>query len=783
MFYARTILTSWRTAKDQWIWSPFCDMAATSSRPPKKKADAVTSTASEAAESEAASGSTGKLAEQTRVRLVGLEAFVDLNGQLGTLLSFDSSRGRWQVRLDSGQVKNVRVNNLVNIAQTVAPEEKPAKGLKRAAEAPCLKPQATPLRSKSKAAAKVLEAAPKASAQRSTIPRPNRPALGSDDCKTCHVHEAVQSTPVRVNEPGPESDLDLDALSARLDSVEGLEKAIQAHLFGVEERSRTSLDNKVQEIMRLLEEILETVKCKTAADLQTLGCLADFQKHFTCPPKPPKAGTEPPQSLRAPRKNQRRGGTPREVKPPEISPRFAELPALPFGKSGELEEDPCVEEPRKEESTVLQGVTTSLSDFQLQNSQSAILNLDEGVRTASSMDKVLSVSVGKKIYRRHLFKRVMWSCLEDESSSRMAWYYGYCMDAFIVFSVLLPLFESSQIGEADMVPMMAAMSVINLGFDVIFLIDLCFRFLAWPTMSHFLCNAYNVIDMFVLPSLGIRVALGVNISPTSHVMWSTLLLCFFPVLRLLKLLRRFQTFQVLLSAWWAVFEALPMLIFVLAIIALTFAAVLFSVEPRSNIADWGSVLWLTVVSMTGLGYGDLSPCTPEGKVCVSILIITSLLYLSIPFGILGSAFTLAWSQRDAVMAVRKLRKHLANHGFTSEDMRKLLQHFDLDHDAEISLVEFRTMINHVMIGFTNEEASDLFESLDFQQRGLIRTASFLTIVFPREFEECKQTYAEAPADEGGRSAAKKLKVARDAANPAAVTGKKQEEQEEDQHLN
>ena len=75
--------------------------------------------------------------------------------------------------------------------------------------------------------------------------------------------------------------------------------------------------------------------------------------------------------------------------------------------------------------------------------------------------------------------------------------------------------------------------------------------------------------------------------------------------------------------------------------------------------------------------------------------------------------------------------------------RKLLQHFDLDHDAEISLVEFRTMINHVMIGFTNEEASDLFESLDFQQRGLIRAASFLTIVFPREFEECKQTYVPA----------------------------------------
>ena len=359
------------------------------------------------------------------------------------------------------------------------------------------------------------------------------------------------------------------------------------------------------------------------------------------------------------------------------------------------------------------------------------------------MDKVLSVSVGKKIYRRHLLRRVMWSCLEDDSSSKAAWCYGFCMDVFIVLSVLLPLCESSQIGAADLDPVMAHLSALDFAFDMIFLLELCFRFLAWPTISNFFCNAYNVIDMSVIPSLGIRLALGVIISPSSQVTWSTLLLCFFPVLRLLKLLRRFQTFQVLLSAWWAVFEALPMLIFVLAIIALTFAGILFAVEPRTNINDWGTALWLTVVSMTGLGYGDLTPSTSEGKVCVSVLIITSLLYLSIPFGILGSAFTLAWSQRVAIMAVRKVRKHLANHGFTSEDMKKLLEHFDLDHDSEMSLVEFRTMINHVMIGFTDEEVCDLFESLDFQQRGLIRAASFLTIVFPREFEECHQTYVPA----------------------------------------
>jgi len=115
--------------------------------------------------------------------------------------------------------------------------------------------------------------------------------------------------------------------------------------------------------------------------------------------------------------------------------------------------------------------------------------------------------------------------------------------------------------------------------------------------------------------------------------------------------------------------------------------------------------------------------------------VTSLLYLSIPFGILGSAFTLAWAQRSAVLAIRKLRKHLANHGFNSADVPKWLEHFDLNHDSEISLVEFRTMINDMMIGLSDREVIDLFECLDLRKEGRIGVPVFLAILFPRSYEE------------------------------------------------
>lgn len=68
-------------------------------------------------------------------------------------------------------------------------------------------------------------------------------------------------------------------------------------------------------------------------------------------------------------------------------------------------------------------------------------------------------------------------------------------------------------------------------------------------------------------------------------------------------------------------------------------------------------------------------------------------------------------------------------------MPKLLKHFDLNHDSEISLVEFRTMMNHVMIGLRDKEVIELFQSLDFEQQGVIAASSFLSMIFPRAYEE------------------------------------------------
>ncbi len=481
-----------------------------------------------------------------------------------------------------------------------------------------------------------------------------------------------QSSPMLKAASGPSGE-GCDVVVEKIDRL--LEKA-----FGrFEERQQEVLDNKLGDLKGMIEDLLEPFR---------VGLGATFDRSLE--------------------------KSPTNRKPPEVALRFAELPRCPFGKS--------------QGSEPVEGC--SRSDPSSPGSMAKKeLGIQEGPPSQGShpnnMEHVLSASVGKKIYKRHFLKRMIWMCLEDSNSSCTAWWYGLFVNCLIVLSVLLSLF---QISFPDSISYMTWL--LDFGVDIIFFADLFVRLLAWPTLSNFFLDIYNIIDMSVVPSMIIRAANGIEMNTHAGV-WSTILLCFFPVLRLLKLLRRVQTFQVLLSAWWAVFEALPMLIYVLTIIAITFASLLFVCEPSSNIPDWPTALWLTIVSMTGLGYGDLTPETSEGKVFVSILIVTSLLYLSIPFGILGSAFTLAWAQRSAVLAIRKLRKHLANHGFISADVPKLLQHFDLNHDSEISLVEFRTMINDVMIGLSDREVIDLFECLDLQREGRIRAQAFLAILFPR----------------------------------------------------
>merc|ERR1740117_1623223 len=115
------------------------------------------------------------------------------------------------------------------------------------------------------------------------------------------------------------------------------------------------------------------------------------------------------------------------------------------------------------------------------------------------------------------------------------------------------------------------------------------------------------------------------------------------------------------------------------VILLFFSSLLFIIEPRGNLESMPSAMWLTIVTMSTVGYGDATPSTTAGHLVTGLLIVLSALYMAIPLGIVGNAFNKVWEDRDQLLLVQR--------GYKAKDMPTFFAVYatcppDVDMDEE-----------------------------------------------------------------------------------------------------
>lgn len=154
-----------------------------------------------------------------------------------------------------------------------------------------------------------------------------------------------------------------------------------------------------------------------------------------------------------------------------------------------------------------------------------------------------------------------------------------------------------------------------------------------------------------------RARLGFVVSPAAIVDLASIAACFAPtvygggLLRLFRLVRilRLAKLGRMTSAWQHLAEAVrsrkdELLLSLVAGLALMLvsATVLYMVEGPVQPEKFGSIpraLWWSVATLTTIGYGDVFPITPVGKVFASITALTSIGLVAMPTGILAAAFS------------------------------------------------------------------------------------------------------------------------------------------------
>lgn len=131
-----------------------------------------------------------------------------------------------------------------------------------------------------------------------------------------------------------------------------------------------------------------------------------------------------------------------------------------------------------------------------------------------------------------------------------------------------------------------------------------------------------------------------------------------PILRLLRLFRlaallKFGRFSMALRALGSAIVERRYDLFVTGALAMVLllggATALYWAEGRVQPEAFGSIpraMWWSIITLTTVGYGDVSPITPLGKILAAVVALGGIGLVAMPTGIIAAAFS------DAMQAYR-----------------------------------------------------------------------------------------------------------------------------------
>lgn len=94
----------------------------------------------------------------------------------------------------------------------------------------------------------------------------------------------------------------------------------------------------------------------------------------------------------------------------------------------------------------------------------------------------------------------------------------------------------------------------------------------------------------------------------------------------------------------------PYLVLVLFCVALA-SAFLVTIVDKENFPSFGVAVWWAIVTLATVGYGDVVPTTPSGRIVGSVVILIGITFLSFLTATVTSLFVSA-EQEDQAVAER-----------------------------------------------------------------------------------------------------------------------------------
>jgi voltage-gated potassium channel len=164
----------------------------------------------------------------------------------------------------------------------------------------------------------------------------------------------------------------------------------------------------------------------------------------------------------------------------------------------------------------------------------------------------------------------------------------------------------------------------------------------WRARLHYATSFVGLIDLFaVLPAL---VAMVVPVPVDA--------LRLFRVLRLLKLARYTPALTLFAAVIRNESRALLATLFVVVILLVLEASIMYVIERGAQPKVFASIphaMWWAIVTIATVGYGDMYPITPVGRIFGGMVMVIGIAVFAVPAGILATGFASEIRKRDFVV--------------------------------------------------------------------------------------------------------------------------------------
>ena len=147
----------------------------------------------------------------------------------------------------------------------------------------------------------------------------------------------------------------------------------------------------------------------------------------------------------------------------------------------------------------------------------------------------------------------------------------------------------------------------------------------------------------------------------------------FRILRLAKLVRYSNTFQIFIRVMAKKKEEMIITLMLIVFLLILSSSLIYLVEHDVQPKAFSSIpasMWWAIETLTTVGYGDIYPITPLGKILDSIIAILGIGLFALPAGILGSGFIeeLAESKRNRKIVCPHCGEVINESGLTHESL-------------------------------------------------------------------------------------------------------------------